>query len=68
MGAKKFSMYDIEALIKEAGAERVTEDAVLELEKELERLTEKIGKKAFKYARHAGRQKLIKKDDVLLLE
>lgn len=68
MGIRKFSMYDVEALIKEAGAERVTEDAVLTLEKELERLTERIGERAFRYANHAGRHRLIKRDDVLLME
>ncbi len=68
MSIRKFSMYDVEALIKEAGAERVTEDAVLTLEKELERLTEKMGDRAFGYAKHAGRRRLIKKDDVLLIE
>ncbi len=68
MNIKKFSMYDVEALIKEAGAERVTEDAVLTLENELERILEKIGNRAFRYARHAGRKKLIKKSDILLME
>ena len=66
MGARAFSLYDIEQFIREAGAERVTEDAVLNLERELERLTEAIANKAIRYAAHAGRRKLIKKNDVLL--
>jgi histone H3/H4 len=68
VGGRGFSLYDIEQFIREAGAEKVTEDAVLDLEKELERLTEKIANKALKYARHAGRKKLIKGSDILLLK
>ena len=61
-------MYDIEQFIKEAGAEQVTEDAVVDLEKELERLTEKFAERALLYAKHAGRNKLIKRSDVLLAD
>lgn len=63
-----FSLYDIEQFLKEAGAEKVTEDAVLDLEKELERLCDTITSKAITYAEHAGRNKLIKEEDVLLAE
>ncbi len=66
MGERAFSLYDVEQFIREAGAERVTEDAVLDLERALERLTESLANKAMKYAAHAGRKKLIRKDDVLL--
>lgn len=66
MGERGFSLYDIEQFMREAGAERVTEDAVLNLERELERLTEKVAGKALKYAEHAGRRKVIKRSDVLL--
>ena len=59
-------MYDIEAFIREAGAEKVTEDAVLNLERELEKLAESVANRAAKYAAHAGRHRLIKKNDVLL--
>ncbi|MGB9732919.1 MAG: histone [Candidatus Micrarchaeia archaeon] len=68
VGGRGYSLYDIEQFIREAGAEKVTEDAVLDLEKELERLTEKIAERALKYARHAGRKKLIKGSDVMLLK
>lgn len=68
MSNRGFSLYDIEQFIREAGAEKVTEDAVLDLEKELERLTEKIANKAMRYAMHAGRKKLIKDSDILLLK
>ncbi|MEM3228402.1 MAG: NFYB/HAP3 family transcription factor subunit [Candidatus Micrarchaeaceae archaeon] len=64
--ARQFSLYDIEHFIREAGAERVTEDAVERLEKELERLAEMLTDKAVVYAKHAGRSALIRKSDVLL--
>ncbi len=66
MTERKFSLYDIEQFIREAGAEKVTEDAVLDLEKELEKLAERITNKAIMYAEHAGRKKLIRKSDILL--
>lgn len=56
----------MEEFLKEAGAERVTEDAVVDLEKELVKLTESLANKAIRYAAHAGRRKLINKNDVLL--
>ncbi len=64
--ARKFSLYDIEQFMREAGAERITEDAVLGLEKEMERLAERIASNARRYAVHAGRTRLIIRDDVLL--
>ena len=67
LGERAYSLYDVEQFIREAGAERVTEDAVINLEKELERLTERIAGKALRYAQHAGRKKLIRKSDILLL-
>ena len=67
MGERAFSLYDVEQFIREAGAERVTEDAVLDLERELEKLTETLANRAIRYAAHAGRRRLIKKNDVLLV-
>ncbi len=61
-----FSLYDVEQFIREAGAEQVTEDAVVNLELELERLTKKIAGKASVYAKHAGRKKFVKRADLLL--
>ncbi len=61
-----FSLYEIEQFIREAGAEKVTEDAVRDLEKEIEKLANTITKKAIRYAGHAGRRKLIRTSDVLL--
>lgn len=63
----KFSLYDIEQFIREAGAERVTEDAVRALDRELEKLAETVAKRAMRYAEHAGRRKLIRSADVRLL-
>lgn len=68
MSDRKFSLYEVEQFIREAGAERVTEDAVLNLERELEKLAEKIANKAIRYAEHAGRRKLIRKSDILLTD
>jgi len=66
LGDRAFSLYDMEEFFKEAGAERVTEDAVLNLERELEKLTQSVANKALRYAAHAGRRKLINKNDVML--
>ncbi len=67
MERRAYSLYEVERFIREAGAEKVTEDAVQDLEKELERLTELLAQKAKLYAQHAGRNKLIKKEDIALL-
>ncbi len=66
MSDREFSLYDIEQFLREAGAEKVTEDAVLNLEKELAKLADKVTGKAMRYAAHAGRKRLIKKEDILL--
>ena len=68
MAKRGFSLYDVEQIMREAGAEQMTEDAVVDLEKELERITEKIAERALRYAKHAGRNKLIRKSDILLTE
>jgi histone H3/H4 len=66
LGERAFSLYDVEQFIREAGAERVTEDAVLDLERELEKLAEDLAARAKRYAEHAGRSRLIRKSDVSL--
>ncbi len=66
MGRKEFSLYEIEQFIREAGAEKVTEDAVRDLEREIEKLANTLAKKAKVYAEHAGRKKLIRTSDVKL--
>ncbi len=66
MVERKFSLYDIEQFIREAGAERITEDAVTQMEREIGKLAEQITNKAMSYAKHAGRKKLIRTSDILL--
>jgi histone H3/H4 len=63
---KSFSLYEMEQFIREAGAEKVTEDAVLRLEVEIEKLAEQMTERSRMYAQHAGR-KTIKADDVRLI-
>lgn len=66
MGQKEFSLYEIEQFIREAGAEKVSEDAVRDLEREIEKLANTLTKQAKAYAEHAGRRKLIRTSDILL--
>ena len=54
----------ITRLIKNAGAERVSEDASAEMAKLLEAEGAKIAKKAVALAKHAGR-KTVKVEDIL---
>jgi histone H3/H4 len=68
MPSRRFSLYEMEQFLREAGAEKVTEDAVLNLEMELEKLADKLTKKAKRYAEHAGRRKLIKREDIMLVK
>ncbi len=46
----------VEKLIREAGADRVSDGAAMELAEELEAFGLKISEKAIKFAKHAGRK------------
>ncbi len=63
---RAFSLYDIEEFLKEAGAEKINERAIVSLEKELENTVKEIVNEAQVYANYAGRTKLIKGSDVRL--
>ena len=62
-----FSLYDIEDYLREAGAERVHEKALISFEKELEETVEELINEASVYANHAGRKRVIKYSDIELL-
>lgn len=55
----------MEKIISEAGAERVSEDAKVELKRIIEEYSISIAEKAVKFAQHAGR-KTIKSEDIKL--
>lgn len=63
---KVFSAYDIEEFLKDAGAERVNEGAVISLSKELENTVNELVSEATFYANYAGRKRLIKDSDIMM--
>ncbi len=67
MGNREFSLYDIEQFLREAGAEKVNERAVISLEKELEDTVKELVAEASVYANYAGRKRLIKRSDIVML-
>lgn len=64
---RAFSLYDIEQFLKEAGAERINERAVVSLEEELESTVKELVDEAQVYANYAGRTRLIKSSDIRLV-
>lgn len=64
---REFSLYDIEQFLREAGAEKVNERAVISLEKELEDTVKELLAEASVYANYAGRKRLIKRSDIVML-
>ncbi|MGC8669909.1 MAG: hypothetical protein ACP5TL_02025 [Candidatus Micrarchaeia archaeon] len=63
-----FSFYDIEEYLKDAGATKVNEKALVSFEKELEEAVDDLVNGASVYANYAGRQKIIKYSDVELMK
>ena len=62
---KGVALAAMEKLLKDAGAERVSEDAKAALKEVLEAQAAKIGADAAKFATHAGR-KTVKAEDIKL--
>ncbi len=58
----------VERLIRKAGAERVADDASLELAQILEKIGLNISEKANKLAHHAGRKTVVAEDIKLAAE
>lgn len=63
-----FSLYDVEQFLKDAGAEKVSEKAVVSLEKELQKTVTGLVEEATMYANYAGRTKTINASDVHLTQ
>lgn len=59
-----FSLYDIEQILRDAGAERIQEKAVISLEKELQDIAKELVEAASVYANYAGRKKVINVSDI----
>ena len=62
---KGVALAAMEKLLRDAGAQRVSEDAKQALKEALEAYASRLGSDASKYATHAGR-KTIKAEDVRL--
>ena len=65
MAKRSIPLAAMERIISKAGAERIAEDAKSELKKICEELAGDYGRKAAKFAEHAGR-KTVKEEDVQL--
>ena len=66
--ARGFSLYDIEQFLRDAGAERVNEEAVTALERELEDTVKELASEAQVYANYAGRKRLINGSDIAMVK
>lgn len=65
MTQKAFSLYDADKLLRQAGAERIDENASKKLCELLEDSGKEIMLKARMYARHAGRKEIVREDVIL---
>ena len=64
LNKKGFSYYDIEQFLREAGAEKINEKAIVSFEEELESTVKELANEAVMYAKYAGRNTLITDCDV----
>lgn len=63
-----FSLYDVEQFLREAGAEKINEKAVISLERELQDTVNELVSEAAIYANYAGRKRVIKLSDIDLAQ
>ena len=68
MKKREFSLYDVEQFLREAGAERINEKAVISLEKEIEDTVKELVDEASMYASYAGRKSMIDSSDIELAQ
>lgn len=68
MSEKAFSLYDIEEFLREAGAEKINDGAVISLEQALENTVIELIQGAKVYANYAGREEKITESDIALAE
>lgn len=61
-----FSLYDVERFLRDAGAERINEKAVISLERELQDTVNELVDEAAIYANYAGRKRVIDASDIQL--
>ncbi len=63
---RAFSLYDMEQFLKDAGAEKVHEKAIISLERELQDTVNTLLDEAYVYANYAGRRCVINASDIAL--
>ncbi len=64
MQEKRFSYYDIEQFLREAGAGRINEKAIKSFEEELKDTVSELVERAEVYANHAGRTRMVTNSDI----
>ncbi len=61
---RAFSYYDVEKFLRDAGAERINEKAVVSFEEELQNTVKELVSEAEIYAKYAGRNRTITDSDI----